>query len=82
MLVCGFQVRNFRLLGLAADLVVPPLTLLALITATVFSLSLVFFLFEGITLPLILSSITLSLFVAAIAVAWYGGGVKSFPSCR
>ncbi len=76
LLVCGFQMRNFRLLGLAADLVVPPLTLLALITATVFSLNLVFFLFEGITMPLILSSITLSLFVAAIAVAWYGWGRK------
>jgi len=58
------------------DLVVPPLTLLMLIIITVFSLSLVFFLFEGFVWPLILSLIVLCLFITAIAIAWYGWGRK------
>jgi cellulose synthase/poly-beta-1,6-N-acetylglucosamine synthase-like glycosyltransferase len=76
LLACAFRMHNFRLVGLAADLVVLPLTLLTLIIATVFLLNLVFFLFEGFVWPLILSLIALGLLVAAIAVAWYGWGRK------
>jgi len=82
LLARAFRMRNFRLIGLAADLVVLPLTLLALIITTVFSLNLVFFLFEGFVWPLILSLIAFGLLVAAIVVAWYGWGRKvvSFAS--
>ncbi len=76
LLACAFRMRNFRLVGLAADLVVLPLTLLTLIITAGFSLNLVFFLFEGFVWPLILSLIALGLLVAAIAVAWYGWGRK------
>ncbi|MBU1691825.1 MAG: glycosyltransferase family 2 protein [Gammaproteobacteria bacterium] len=76
VLACAIRERNVRLLGLAIDLVVPPLALLALIVTVIFSLNLMFFLFEDITWPLNLSLVTLGLFATAITVAWYGWGRK------
>ncbi|GAO34683.1 glycosyl transferase [Sulfuricella sp. T08] len=76
VLACAIRERNVRLLGLAIDLVVPPLALLALIVTAIFSLNLMLFLFEGITWPLNLSLITLGLFAIAITIAWYGWGRK------
>ena len=76
LLACAFRERNARLLGLAVDLVVPPLSLLALIVIAISSLNLIFFLFEGIVWPLNLSLVTLGLFAIAITIAWYGWGRK------
>jgi cellulose synthase/poly-beta-1,6-N-acetylglucosamine synthase-like glycosyltransferase len=76
LLACAFWERNVRLLGLAMDLVVPPLSLLALMVTAMCSLNLLFFLFEDITWPLNLSLITLGLFASVIAIAWYGWGRK------
>ena len=76
LLAGAFRECNIKLLGLAVDLVVPPLSLLALIVTVIFSLNLVFYLFAGFVWPLILSLTALSLFVAAIVVAWYGWGRK------
>lgn len=76
LLVGAFRVGDVKLLGLAADLVAPPLTLLMLTATGVVSLNLLFFSFEGFVWPLILSLIALGLFFAAIAVAWYGWGRK------
>lgn len=82
LLAGAFRERNVRLLGLAMDLVVPPLTLLALIVTAIFLLNLMFFLFEDIVWPLNLSLITSGLFAIAIAVAWHGWGrrIVSFLS--
>lgn len=78
----AFRKRDVGLLGLAVDLVMPPLSLLMLIVIVVSSLSLVVFLVEGIVWPLNLSVITLGLFIIAIAIAWYGWGrrIVSFLS--
>lgn len=76
LLASAFRERNVRLLGLAVDLVVPPLALLALIVTAIFSLNLMFFLFEDIAWPFNLSLITLGLFTGVVAIAWYGWGRK------
>jgi cellulose synthase/poly-beta-1,6-N-acetylglucosamine synthase-like glycosyltransferase len=76
LLACAFRERNARLLGLAVDLVVPPLSLLTLIVITISSLNLIFFLFEDIVWPLNLSLVTLGVFAIAITIAWYGWGRK------
>jgi hypothetical protein len=76
LLACAFRERNARLLGLAVDLVVPPLSLLTLIVIAISSLNLIFFLFEDIVWPLNLSLVTLGVFAIAITIAWYGWGRK------
>jgi cellulose synthase/poly-beta-1,6-N-acetylglucosamine synthase-like glycosyltransferase len=74
LLAGAFRERNVGLLGLAVDLVMPPLSLLALIVTAIFSLNLVIFLVEDLAWPLNLSMITFGLFGIAIVIAWYGWG--------
>lgn len=76
LLACALRDRNIKLLGLAMDLAVPPLSLLALIVTTVFSLSLIFFFLNDMVWPLNVSMIALGLFSVAIAIAWVGWGRK------
>lgn len=82
LLASAFRERNTGLFGLAVDLVMPPLSLLALIIVIVFLLNLMVFLVEGIAWPLYLSVATFGLFAIAIVIAWYGWGrrVVSFLS--
>jgi len=82
LLAGAFRNRNIGLLGLAVDLVMPPLSLLALIVTAIFTLNLVIFFIEGFVWPLNLSVITFGLFVIAIVLAWHGWGrgVISFLS--
>lgn len=68
--------RNIGLFGLAVDLMVTPLSLLALIIVIVLSLNTMLFLVENILWPLNLSLITFCLFTIAIFIAWYGWGRK------
>ncbi len=68
--------RNIGLLGLAVDLMVAPLSLLALIIVILLSLNMMLFLSEDIVWPLNLSLITFALFTIAIFIAWYGWGRK------
>ncbi|MHB1140948.1 MAG: glycosyltransferase family 2 protein [Sulfuricaulis sp.] len=81
MLARALSKRDIRLLGLAADLMVPPLSLLVLFNAAVFLLSLMLFLYEGIVWPFHLSLIALGFFGVVIAMAWHCWGRKivSFP---
>lgn len=74
LLASAFRERNVGLLGLAVDLMVPPLSLLALILVILFLLNLILFLVEGITWPLNLSLVTFGLFAIAIVIAWHGWG--------
>lgn len=69
--------RNGQLLGLAVDLLVPPLAFLALMLAASVALSLVYALFVGVKWPLAVSAAAPGLFAAAIAIAWYGWGRKT-----
>jgi len=82
LLASAFRERNVGLLGLAVDLMVTPLSLLALIIVILLLLSLILFLVEGITWPLNLSLVTFGLFAIAIVIAWHGWGrrIVSFPS--
>ena len=71
--------RNIQLLGLALDLLVPPLTFLALILAASLALSLAYALFAGVNWPLGASATALGLFATAVALAWHGWGRKALP---
>jgi cellulose synthase/poly-beta-1,6-N-acetylglucosamine synthase-like glycosyltransferase len=73
------RTRNPQLLGLAVDLLVPPLTFLALMLVASVASSLVFFLSAGINWPLGISATALGLFAAAMAIAWYKWGRQAVP---
>ena len=70
-------VRSSQLAGLAVDLLVPPLTFLALMIAASVSLSLAYALFVDVKWPLALSAAAAALFATAIAIAWHGWGRKT-----
>lgn len=70
---------NVRLLGLALDLAVPPLSLLALLIAAVFLFALTVF-WAGLSpLPFILASLALGLLSLAVLAAWLGWGRRILP---
>lgn len=82
LLAGAIRRKDIGLLGMAMDLAMPPLSLLALMVIVIGSLNLAVFLAAGIVWPLGLSAVTLGLFAAAIIIAWYGWGreVVSFLS--
>jgi cellulose synthase/poly-beta-1,6-N-acetylglucosamine synthase-like glycosyltransferase len=71
--------RDIQLLGLAMDLLVPPLAFLALTLVASAALSLMFAVSAGIIWPLAVAALALGLFAIAIAFAWHGWGRKSIP---
>jgi cellulose synthase/poly-beta-1,6-N-acetylglucosamine synthase-like glycosyltransferase len=79
MLVRALRERNLALLGLAMDLMVPPLSLLALFVSVVFLASLMLFLSGEVIWPLYLSLLTSSLLAVAVALAWFGWGRTIVP---
>lgn len=62
------------LLVLAADLMVPPLTLLAFVLAIVLLSGYLLFRIESVVWPFHVSLVALWLFIIAITVAWHGWG--------
>ena len=66
--------RDLKLLGLALDLCVPPLTLLVLSLVGIFMLSIVVALLGLSSLPLMLSGSALGLLAGAILLAWHDWG--------
>lgn len=70
---------NWRLLVLTLDLVVPPLSLLAILIAGVFVVSALAAIIGFSTVPLILISVTFLGFVAAIGLAWLKCGRDVLP---
>jgi cellulose synthase/poly-beta-1,6-N-acetylglucosamine synthase-like glycosyltransferase len=71
--------RNWRLLALTLDLTVPPLSLLVMLVAGVFSLTLVAVFFGVSSAALAISTVTLLLFLAAIFLAWLKCGRDVLP---
>lgn len=63
--------RSLPLLALAADVMVPPLTLLAAAHAGLFTASIVFWLILGEWLPVAITAVGMALFCFALATAWH-----------
>jgi cellulose synthase/poly-beta-1,6-N-acetylglucosamine synthase-like glycosyltransferase len=69
--VLAINRRSLPLLALAADVMVPPLTLLAAAHAGLFAAGAAFWLILGEWLPLAVTSIGMALFCFSLAVAWH-----------
>ncbi len=76
LLASGIKSKSFNNIALALDLIVPPLALLALVLSMLTIASLGLLLLNGHSTPLGLSVILLSLFFAAVVLAWVKFGRK------
>lgn len=76
LLADSLRRRNPGLLGLAADLAVAPLTLLALIVVLMLPLNMMLLMIAGTGWPLFLSLATFGLFSVSVFAAWHGWGRK------
>ena len=74
LLLRSLSRRDIRLLGMALDLAVPPLSLLAMMMAAAFVLAFALFLVGSSASMLALVSIALGLLVLAVLMAWHGWG--------
>jgi cellulose synthase/poly-beta-1,6-N-acetylglucosamine synthase-like glycosyltransferase len=72
--------RDLDLLVLALDLLVPPLSLLGLLSAGMLGLTLLLALFGLSQLPLVIASANLVVFTAAVVLAWRGFGRDILPA--
>jgi cellulose synthase/poly-beta-1,6-N-acetylglucosamine synthase-like glycosyltransferase len=79
VLRAALRPRNFGLIAMALDLSVPPLALLTMIVAVVWSVSLGFYLRTGFYLPLLLATADSLLIGVAVLLAWrrYGRDIIS-----
>ena len=66
--------KNMSLFVLTLDLIIPPLTLLAILVLLIFGVSIAAMLVGDVYVAFYLSGITLILFVASVFVAWMGYG--------
>jgi cellulose synthase/poly-beta-1,6-N-acetylglucosamine synthase-like glycosyltransferase len=76
---CALRRRDLALFGLAMDLMVPPLALLALALGMIFLGSLGVAWRTGVAWPLAVAAADAVLFAAAIGLAWLGWGRKCVP---
>ena len=79
LLLRGLLRGRIMVVALALDMCVPPLALLALIAMALSAVALVFTLFTGAGLPLLLALMTMAGFGAAVLLAWarHGRGILS-----
>jgi cellulose synthase/poly-beta-1,6-N-acetylglucosamine synthase-like glycosyltransferase len=71
-LFIGFcKAPDLRLIAMAMDLSIPPLALLALALSTHLAITVLFFLVSGISVPVVITSVTCSLFFVSIVLAWW-----------
>jgi hypothetical protein len=71
LLVAAVERRSFVLATLAADLLMPPLVLLAFAVNGIFALTLGFGLIAGIWIPGMLAGMAVALFAAFLIAAWF-----------
>jgi hypothetical protein len=74
LLLAAVRRRDVRLFGLAADLAVPPLALVALLIAVAFLFGLSTSVLEAIHWPLGVTAVSACLLVVAVVLAWRGWG--------
>jgi cellulose synthase/poly-beta-1,6-N-acetylglucosamine synthase-like glycosyltransferase len=70
----GLQNRNGRLLLAALDLAIPPLALLAILSATSFGAGILLWLWSGHSAAMVVSGMAVLSMVAGVAAAWSGFG--------
>ncbi|SED95106.1 Glycosyltransferase, catalytic subunit of cellulose synthase and poly-beta-1,6-N-acetylglucosamine synthase [Pseudomonas frederiksbergensis] len=82
LLVESLGQRNWRLLAMTLDLLVPPLALLTLALAAAFVLSWLVFLLSGALAPALIASCGVAILGVAILLAWsqFGRGIISFSA--
>lgn len=68
--------RNWPLLALSLDLMVPPLSFLTLLAAATFLLAAAFYLMSGIMLPLAMAALPFAALTSAILLTWWKFGRK------
>lgn len=73
------QQRRWELLWLAVELGVPPLTLIVLAMLLIVGVSVLVFLADSFTLPLLISFIASSMLFTAVLMAWYKFGRSHLP---
>jgi cellulose synthase/poly-beta-1,6-N-acetylglucosamine synthase-like glycosyltransferase len=78
LLVTAVRRGDLQMLGLAADMLVPPLVFLALMIAATLAVTGAGMAF-GVTLPLYLAAAAAVLFFGATALAWLGWGRNAIP---
>ncbi len=74
LLHCGLQSRNGRLLLAALDLAIPPLALLAILSATSFGAGILIWLWSGHGIAMVVSGLAVLSIVAGVVSAWSGFG--------
>jgi cellulose synthase/poly-beta-1,6-N-acetylglucosamine synthase-like glycosyltransferase len=74
--------RNWNLLVMTLDVMVPPLALLTLVLAAAFSLSWLVFFLGGALTPALIATIGMTLLSVAILLSWgqFGRGILSFSA--
>jgi cellulose synthase/poly-beta-1,6-N-acetylglucosamine synthase-like glycosyltransferase len=77
LLVSSLLQRNTSLLALTLDLSVPPLALLTLLVATVWSASTILYLFTKATVPLGIASADAVLLALAVLMSWHRYGRRT-----
>jgi cellulose synthase/poly-beta-1,6-N-acetylglucosamine synthase-like glycosyltransferase len=80
LLVEAIRHRNWDLLALTLDLLVPPLSLLGILIAGVFGLTAGVTLLGGSPVSLLIALANLALFALALVVAWHGFGREILPA--
>ena len=71
LLAASITRRNWKLLAMTVDLMVPPLALLTLTLVLVFSAAWLAFLLFGVLTPALIATAALAMLAAAVLLAWY-----------
>jgi len=79
LLIRFLKTWNFSIVGMAMDLAVPPLALLALLLGFYTFSTFAFLIFGGGTKPIIVACTVCTLFSATIFLAWYRHGREFLP---
>ena len=79
-LICVLRQRSMNLFIMLLDLIVPPLALLSLFVCIILLCTFSYALIAGVYAPLIVSTISLAMFIGAVFLAWllYGKSVLTF----
>jgi cellulose synthase/poly-beta-1,6-N-acetylglucosamine synthase-like glycosyltransferase len=80
LLTSAFKQRRPALLVLAADLLVPPLALLVILTVAAMLTSMILYVVSGIFMPLAIAIVALAAIMLGTLVAWFAVGRRILPA--